>query len=168
MPIIAPGRRPAFEPIGRLRSSPLSGGKKSIFVSLNLTAMVDMFTILVIFLIQMFTAAGEVQLNDKVKVPKSAYGEKLEEPGTVVLMRGKPEAPNEFGILVVDDQSISADQMGDELTAAQGGSIPGLVTVLTQQREFRERTAGRDQTQAYHGWPGAGAPRRTGPHGRRR
>ncbi len=70
MSVVTPGRRPAFAPIGRLRSSPLSGGKKSGFVSLNLTPMVDMFTILVVFLIQLFKASGEVQLSSKITVPR--------------------------------------------------------------------------------------------------
>jgi biopolymer transport protein ExbD len=76
MAIIVPGRRPAYMPIGRLRSSPLSGGKKSGFASLNLTAMVDMFTILVIFLIQLFTS-DQVTLSDSIKVPSLISGAQL-------------------------------------------------------------------------------------------
>jgi biopolymer transport protein ExbD len=151
MSVVVPGRRPAFEPIGRLRSSPLSGGKKSIFVSLNLTAMVDMFTILVIFLIQLFTSAGDVTLDKNVKVPRSEAGELLEEPGTIVLFRGKDEAPGQFDLLLVDGQPISPDSFGDALTDAAGGSIPGVVKVLTEQREFREKIEGRDATQSYQG-----------------
>lgn len=140
MPVVTPGRRPAFEPIGRLRSSPLSGGKKSGFASLNLTAMVDMFTILVIFLIQLFTASGEVTLHDSIKVPSSVAGELLEEPGTVVMM-------NNEGMLLLENMPIPASEMGSELDI----SIPGMVKRLTEQREFRERIEGRDPTQAYQG-----------------
>lgn len=140
MPVITPGRRPAFEPIGRLRSSPLSGGKKGMFVSLNLTAMVDMFTILVIFLIQLFTASGEVTLHDSIKVPRSVAGDPLEDPGTVVLM-------NNEGMLILEDQQIPASEMGSELDI----SIPGMVKRLTDQREFREKIEGRDPTQPYQG-----------------
>jgi len=139
MPVITPGRRPAFPPFGRLRASPLSGGKKSGFVSLNLTPFVDMFTIIVIFLIQMFTA-DQVTLNDRIHVPKAVAGEKLEDPGTIVLLYAD-------GTLLVDDQQLPADQMGTELDVA----IPGLVTVLTKQREFRESIEGRNATEAYAG-----------------
>jgi biopolymer transport protein ExbD len=143
--VVSPGRRPAFPPIGRLRSSPLSGGKKSGFASLNLTAMVDMFTILVIFLIQLFTASGQVTLNDRIKVPMSVAGTPLEEPGTVIML-------NPSGLLLVDNQGIPEDQMGSELDV----SIPGMVTILTQRREFDEdikkrRGEPRDPTQPYDG-----------------
>ena len=143
MPVVTPGRRPAFPPIGRLRSSPLSGGKKGMFASLNLTAMVDMFTILVIFLIQLFTA-DTVSLSDKIKTPTVVFGTKLEDPGTVVMM-------NNEGLLLVDSQTIPESEMGDELAAQAGASIPGLVKLLTEQREFREKIEGRDDTQSYQG-----------------
>lgn len=144
MPVITPGRRPAYAPIGRLRSSPLSGGKKGMFASLNLTAMVDMFTILVIFLIQLFTAAGQVTPNPKIKTPTVVSGTPLEDPGTVIMM-------NNDGLLMVDNESIPESEMGDELAAQAGASIPGLVKTLTAQREFREKIEGRDETKSYQG-----------------
>lgn len=139
MSVTTPGRRPAFPPIGRLRASSLSGGKKNMFVALNLTAMVDMFTILVIFLIQLFTASGQVTLTDRIVVPKSVAGELLEDPGTVVLVSQE--------ILLVDGASIPAEEMGTELDIP----IPGLVKVLKAQREFRESIEGRDPNQPYDG-----------------
>lgn len=141
MPVIVPGRRPAYPPIGRLRTSPLSGGKKSGFVSLNLTAMVDMFTILVIFLIQLFTASGQVTMNDRVKVPSSVAGSPLEDPGTVIMV-------NNEGLLLIDNMPIPEAEMGTELDIP----IPGMVDRLTKQREFREKIEGRDPTQPYQGY----------------
>jgi biopolymer transport protein ExbD len=140
MPVVVPGRRPAFPPIGRLRSSPLSGGKKSGFASLNLTAMVDMFTILVIFLIQLFTASGQVTMNDRVKVPLSVTGEPLEEPGTVIMM-------NNEGMLLMDNTPIPASEMGTELAL----EIPGMVKYLTEQREYNEKIFGRNEAEPYQG-----------------
>jgi biopolymer transport protein ExbD len=122
--IITPGRRPAFAPIGRLRSSPLSGGKKGMFVSLNLTAMVDMFTILVIFLIQLFTASGEVTLNDRIQVPKSVAGLLLEEGGTIIMM-------DDDGSILLDSLPIPESEMGTELDVV----IPGMSTRLKERRE---------------------------------
>ena len=144
MPVVTPGRRPAYPPIGRLRSSPLSGGKKSGFASLNLTAMVDMFTILVIFLIQLFTS-DQVSLSDKIKVPTVVSGAPLQDPGTVIMMDNN-------GLLLIDNQPIPQSDMGDELADAAGAPIPGLVTILTARREFVEKTEGdRDATQSYKG-----------------
>lgn len=140
MSVVTPGRRPAFAPIGRLRSSPLSGGKKSGFVSLNLTPMVDMFTILVVFLIQLFKASGEVQLSSKITVPRSLAGEPLEgEAGTVVQVSSE--------LLLLEGQSFSEEEMGSELDV----SIPGMVARLTKVREVNEKIFGRDPTMPYDG-----------------
>jgi len=143
--IITPGRRPAYAPIGRLRSSPLSGGKKSGFASLNLTAMVDMFTILVIFLIQMFNTSGEVTLSDKIQVPKSLSGALLEEPGTVIML-------DDDGSMLLDSETIPASEMGTELDIV----IPGMSRLLKERREFdleikKRRGEPADPTQPYDG-----------------
>lgn len=138
MPVIVPGRRPAYPPIGRLRTSPLSGGKKSGFVSLNLTAMVDMFTILVIFLIQLFKTTGEVELVDRIKVPHSVAGAPLEEQGLVVQI-------DKDGVIFMDNRGFSPEELGSELDVA----IPGMVKRLTESREFTERIEGRDPTQPF-------------------
>jgi hypothetical protein len=140
MSIIVPGRRPAFAPLGRLRASSLSSGKKSGFVSLNLTPMVDMFTILVVFLIQLFKASGEVELSSRITVPRTVASMPLEgETGTVV------QVSNE--ILLLDSQPFSAEEMGSELDIP----IPGMVTRLTLVREQNEKIFGRDPTKPYDG-----------------
>jgi len=52
------------------------GGKKSPIVHLNVVPMIDMFTILVIFLLMMFSATGEILYQQKdIKIPK-AYHQK--------------------------------------------------------------------------------------------
>lgn len=149
MPVVVPGRRPAYPPIGRLRTSPLSGGKKNGFVSLNLTAMVDMFTILVIFLIQLFKTTGEVELSERIKVPNSQAGVPLEEPGTVVQISGRPDDATQYGILLLDGKGIPEEDMGDALVDAAGGPIPGLTKRLTETREFDERIHPRDASQPF-------------------
>ena len=69
MAVKKPGRHAAYEPIGRLRSSPFGGGKKSGFTELNLTAMVDMFTVIVIFLLQTFSGEGEISVQKGLTLP---------------------------------------------------------------------------------------------------
>ena len=52
------------------------GGKKSTVVHLNVVPMIDMFTILVIFLLMMFSATGEILYQQKdITMPK-AYHQK--------------------------------------------------------------------------------------------
>jgi len=146
--IIIPGRRPAFAPIGRLRASSLSGGKKSGFVSLNLTPMVDMFTILVVFLIQLFKASGEVELSSKITVPRSVSGSPLEgETGTVVQAAGTECYGDTKSILLLDSQPFSAEECGDALSV----EIPGMTARLTRIRETNEKIFGRDPSMPYDG-----------------
>jgi biopolymer transport protein ExbD len=87
MPVFTPGRHPAYEPIGRLRGSPMGGGgKKSGFIELNLTAMVDMFTVIVIFLLQSFSGEGEVSVHKNLTLPDSEKAKPLSARGPIVVI----------------------------------------------------------------------------------
>src|SRR5574341_94568 len=80
MPIVQPGKRPAK----RLLSSKVFGGKmsagrKSTNAELNVVPMVDMMTMLVIFLLQQFSATGEVLFMQKdIKLPDAQHGQMIE------------------------------------------------------------------------------------------
>ena len=147
MSVMTPGRRPAFPPIGRLRSSPLSGGKKSGFVSLNLTPMVDMFTILVVFLIQLFKASGEVELSSKIQVPKTLSSAPMEGVTGTVVQVSSPKEDGSEGILLLDSIPFTTEEMGSELDIP----IPGMVARLVKTREQNEKIFGRDPTKPYDG-----------------
>ena len=85
MAIHAPGRRPAFPPIGRLRASPIHGGPRSGLISLNLTPMVDMMTMLVVFLLQSFSADGQIMFVQKdLVMPPADASKPLIDRGPVV------------------------------------------------------------------------------------
>jgi biopolymer transport protein ExbD len=80
MPIVIPGKRPAkrFE-----KSKVLGGkvvrGKKSTNADLNVVPMVDMMTMLVIFLLQQFSSTGEVLYMQKdIKLPDAHHGQMIE------------------------------------------------------------------------------------------
>ncbi len=83
--VVKPGKRPGK----RLAKSKVFGpkflkGKKSGFADLNLTPMVDMFTLLVVFLIQQFAASGEILYMSKdIKLPEAAHSEQIEPVPTV-------------------------------------------------------------------------------------
>jgi biopolymer transport protein ExbD len=80
MSIVQPGKRPAK----RFESSKVLGGKmthgrKSTNAELNVVSMVDMMTMLVIFLLQQFSATGEVLFMQKdIKLPDSQHGQMIE------------------------------------------------------------------------------------------
>ena len=73
MPIVTPGKRPGV----RLSRSKIfgkkgaMGKKKSGYAGLNLTPMVDMMTIIVIYLLQNFSAEGNIiTISEAIQVPK--------------------------------------------------------------------------------------------------
>ena len=136
MPVFTPGRHPAYEPIGRLRSSPFSGGKKSGFMELNLTAMVDMFTVIVIFLLQTFSGEGEVSVHKNLTLPDSAQAKPLSERGPiVVVMRGEVLLDGDI-IATLDDEQ--ADDPGIQLLTDR------LTAIREQNSKIEEELRRRD------------------------
>lgn len=80
MAIEKPGRR-LFKKIRlpKVRKSLTSKGGRSVVASLNLTAMVDMMTVLVTFLMMLFNATGDILAADKdIKMPKAFSGSDLQ------------------------------------------------------------------------------------------
>ena len=79
MPIHAPGRRDR-------RNRALSGKDRSVVAMLSLTAMVDMFTVLAVFLLQNYkTDANLIDVSDKVELPK-AHAVKELKPAHVIVV----------------------------------------------------------------------------------
>jgi len=79
MPIVVPGKR--FGP--RLMKSKIFGkgahGKKGVFADLLITPLVDMFVIIVLFLIANFSATGEVLFMTKdIQLPTANNGDPIE------------------------------------------------------------------------------------------
>jgi biopolymer transport protein ExbD len=80
MPIQVPGKR---DPRRRNR---LISTKRTIVTGLSLTSMVDMFTILVVFLLQNYSSTGEIIYIPKdVKLPKASQVKELK-PAHVVII----------------------------------------------------------------------------------
>lgn len=77
MAIYTPGKRDR-------RNRKLSAGKRNTLVVLSLTAMVDMFTVLTIFLLQNFKVDA-IKLKQNVPLPKASAVKKLQ-PATVVVI----------------------------------------------------------------------------------
>lgn len=83
MAIFIPGKRDRH-------NRPLSRGKRSVVALLTLTAMVDMFTVLAVFLLQNYQTTGDViELSDEVVLPKAAKVRELKPATVVVISKGK-------------------------------------------------------------------------------
>jgi len=80
MAIVQPGKRPAK----RFQHSKVLGGKmghgrRSVNADLNVVPMVDMMTMLVIFLLQQFSATGDVlYMQQDIHLPDSRHGQSIE------------------------------------------------------------------------------------------
>jgi len=128
MPVSVPKRRTAFKPIGRLRANPLHAGKKDGNIALNLTAMVDMFTVIVIFLLQSFSANGEIMFVQKeVTMPMAEMSEELTERGVVVTLFDN--------VVMLEGKEVARS---DDLDPAEPG-IPAMSEQLTGIREREEQ-----------------------------
>jgi len=81
MPIVTPGKRPARRFAGSkvLGGKMSQGGRRATNLDLNVVPMVDMMTMLVIFLLQQFSATGEVLYMTKdIKLPDARHGQQIE------------------------------------------------------------------------------------------
>jgi hypothetical protein len=141
MPISVPKRRNAFVPIGKLRGGSYGkSGKHGAMANLNLTPMVDMFTTIVIFLIQLFSATGDILFaQEGLKLPPAKQAEILEDRGPVItLFKGK---------VIVEGRELAKAEDIDE---AEPG-IPPLTEYLTGVRERDEKLFGRDPNKPFDG-----------------
>src|ERR1700733_1958886 len=87
MAIKNPGKRPAKR---FLKSKVMGGkfmkGKKSGNAELQLTSMVDMFTLLVIFLLSNFSASGDVLFMSKeIQLPTASHGTEIKRGPVVAI-----------------------------------------------------------------------------------
>src|SRR5512138_3205140 len=80
MAIVQPGKRPAkrFEK-SKVLGGKMGGGHKATNAELNVVPMVDMMTMLVIFLLNQFSSTGEVLYMQKdIKLPEARHGQMIE------------------------------------------------------------------------------------------
>jgi biopolymer transport protein ExbD len=108
MPIVVPGKRPA----PRFAKSKVLGGKmekghRSTNAELNVVPMVDMMTMLVIFLLQQFSSTGEVLYMQKdIKLPTAQHGQMIE-LAPVVAISAKEVVVT--GVKVADIAELDSD-----------------------------------------------------------
>jgi biopolymer transport protein ExbD len=132
MAIFVPGLRDRH-------NRPLSGkGARNIVAMLSLTAMVDMFTVLAVFLLQSYQTTGDViELSDEVVLPKAAKVRELKPATVVVISKGK--------ILVDKLQVATIDEVKaiEEVTVLP--NLQARVQDAFRILEERNRVAGLSQ-----------------------
>ena len=126
--IVRPGKRPGK----RLSKSKVFGSKfakggHNTNVELNLTAMVDVFILLVIFLIQQFNADGDLLfMNDRIQMPEAANYEQLERAPVIQVSN--------------DDISIEGEMIARvaDIEGEEYWNIPSLEEKLRDQKKAFE------------------------------
>jgi biopolymer transport protein ExbD len=131
MAIFIPGKRDRH-------NRTLARNKRNIVAMLTLTAMVDMFTVLAVFLLQNYQTTGDViELSDEVVLPKAAKVRELKPATVVVISKGK---------ILVDKVQVSSI---DEIKALPEVTvIPNLQARIQdsfRQLEEKNRIAGLSQ-----------------------
>lgn len=109
-------------------------GKRNIAAALTLTSMVDMFTLLVIFLLSNFSASGELLLSSKdITLPKAVSTNELERAAVVAV-----------SALTV---SIEGQKVGDsaDILKDEDPRIQELVDKLIEQKRVITQMMGADK-----------------------
>lgn len=116
MAIFRPGERHRYHNILSKRK-----GKRDVTALLSLTAMVDMFTVLVIFLLQNYNTTGEIlYIPKEVVLPKAASVRELK-PSHVVTISNKE--------ILLDKDSVATFE---EVKAAEDWNIQRLKDQLAE------------------------------------
>lgn len=109
-------------------------GKRSLFADLLLTALIDAFSILVIFLLMNFSSTGEILFVGKgTELPKAAAADLLERNTVVKFEEGK---------YYLEDKEVTQDALVAELLNARqewqtthpGEEFKGILTIQADRR----------------------------------
>jgi biopolymer transport protein ExbD len=103
MPIYAPGKRE------KKRRRQLTNSSRSPVTGLSLTSMVDMFTILVVFLLMNYSSTGEIIYIPKdVKLPKASQTKELK-PAHIVTLTQTDVVLDKTTVAKLDDVKNQKD-----------------------------------------------------------
>jgi biopolymer transport protein ExbB/TolQ/biopolymer transport protein ExbD len=109
-----------------------SHGKKGVFASLQLTPMIDMFIVVLIFLLMTFSASGEILfVNKDIKLPFAEKVRKLDRAPVVAI--SYPEDDPTGGIIALDGSEVST-----ALELLEDDSPDWKIAKLTEQLEVKK------------------------------
>jgi biopolymer transport protein ExbD len=141
MAIVTPGKRPCK----RIAASKVYGkkfarGKKSGYAELMLTSLVDMFTIIVIFLLQNFSASGDILYMSKdIKLPFAVHGVELERAPVIAVSADA---------VTVDGKQVAQT---DDLAKRDVLNVPELEDSLREEKRRYEQIHANDPEHPFRG-----------------
>jgi biopolymer transport protein ExbD len=119
-----------------------SKGKRSVHAELLLTALIDAFSILVIFLLMSFSSTGEIlPLSKEMQLPTAAMTEALTKQPVVKVEQGR---------MFLDEKEILEGQLVSALIDVRkkfqadqpGKEFPGMLTIQADRRSKFESLNG--------------------------
>ena len=131
MPIKTPGKRPFAPWLKNHRALKNSLGRRAAMADLLLTPLIDMFVILVVFLIINFSASGDLTLSNDIELPTARSGSDRERAPVIqistdtILVQNIPVASSQA---ILDDPSLripSLTQKLQRLRSEEEGFNPG-------------------------------------------
>jgi biopolymer transport protein ExbD len=121
-----------------IRKLVTEGGGHGVFATLNVVPMIDMFIILVVFLIQQFNASGELMLiNPNVAMPKAQASNELERAPMIALTRGQGNSPG--ALLFENEMVISLSDVNE--VKYPSWDIKPLADVLKRSWKLQQRSS---------------------------
>jgi biopolymer transport protein ExbD len=150
MAIVTPGKRPC----DRIAQSKVLGkkfnrGKRGVYAGLTLTSLVDVMTIIVIFLLMNFSANGEVLYMSKdIKLPDAYHGSQLDRAPVISV---SPDAVTFDGRMLLNTVDLAR---GDAL------NVPELEDALRDEKRRYESIHQNDPDHPFRGLINVQADRR--------
>jgi biopolymer transport protein ExbD len=141
MAIVTPGKRPGDRiAASKVFGKKFSRTKKTGYAGLMLTSLVDMFTIIVIFLLQNFSANGEILYMSKdIKLPDAIHGVQLER-APVISVSG--------GSVTFDGKQIAQTE---DLEKGDVLNVPELEDALREEKRRYEQIHANDPDHPFKG-----------------
>ncbi len=150
MAIVTPGKRPGDRiAASRVFAKKFIRGKKAAYASLMLTSLVDVMTIVVIFLLMNFSANGEVLYMSKdIKLPDAYHGAMLERAPVISV---SADAVTFDGKMLLSTADL---EKGDVL------NVPELEDSLREEKRRYEQIHANDPDHPFRGLVNVQADRR--------
>jgi biopolymer transport protein ExbD len=148
--IVIPGKRPSHRIAhSRVMSKKFSRGKAAGYANIMLTSLIDVMTILVIFLLMNFSANGEVLYMTKdIKLPDAYHGAMLERAPVISV---SAEAVTFDGKMLLQTADM---ERGDVL------NVPELEDALRDEKRRYEQIHANDPDHPFRGLVNVQADRR--------
>ncbi|MBX7231187.1 MAG: biopolymer transporter ExbD [Bdellovibrionales bacterium] len=131
---------PIYKPGKRSHRGHVTSSKRSAVAVLQLTAMVDMFTVLVVFLLQNYATTNQIlPLSDSVALPMASTVKELK-PSSVVLVSKDGVRINNTPVLSFQDLKNSTDWLLP--------SLKDKVEVVIRDGESKKKSLGNQIREA--------------------